>query len=169
MSLTRFEIETPLGQVTGLQSTKGLCRLVLGAKGVEAALEEWRLRFAPDENCAQGDPDARLQSALHGYFSGDKQTPVVPLDLRGSDFQKRVWQELMRVPFGSVVTYKQIAEGIASPRASQAVGGANGANPVPIFVPCHRVVSSKGLGGFSAPMEWKLGLLKLEGVCFDFG
>jgi O-6-methylguanine DNA methyltransferase len=169
MVLSRFELNTPLGPVTILQSNKGICRLVLGAGEVESLLKKWRLRFAPEESCVEGDPDSELSEALQVYFSGEKQTPTVRLDLRGSEFQKKVWQELLRIPFGHVVSYGQVAAGIGAPGASQAVGAANGANPVPILVPCHRVVSSKGLGGFSGPMEWKLGLLRLEGVCLDFG
>ncbi len=168
MVLHRFNLETPLGPVEVLQSGKGVCRLVLGNDNLEERLRTWRSKFAPDENCVEGEPDRGLREAFSAYFAGETTTPTVPLDLRGSDFQKRVWQELLRIPFGTVVPYKSVAEGIGSPGASQAVGAANGANPVPILVPCHRVISSKGLGGFSAPMEWKLGLLHLEGVCLEF-
>ncbi len=168
MVLHRYFLETPLGSVDVLQSDKGICRLLLGSEDAEQHLRKWRTRFAPDEICVEGDPDGLLQHALSAYFAGQKATPTVPLDLRGSEFQMKVWQELRRIPYGTVVPYKQVAQGIGSPGASQAVGAANGANPIPILVPCHRVVSARGLGGFSAPMEWKLGLLRLEGVCLEF-
>lgn len=168
MALHRYTLETPLGPVEVLQSEKGICRVLLGSEDVEQRLRKWRSRYAPDQNCLEGDPDGLLHDALCAYFAGEKATPTVPLDLRGSEFQKKVWQELLRIPFGSVVPYKHVAQGIGSPGASQAVGAANGANPIPILVPCHRVVSTTGLGGFSGPMEWKLGLLRLEGVCLEF-
>ncbi len=168
MTLLQFELATPLGPISVLKSDVGICRLVLAGEGSEESLVKWRTRFAPDEACAPGEPDGELERVLAAYFEGDANSPVVPLDLRGSDFQMRVWQELQRIPFGSVVPYKHVAAAIGSPGASQAVGAANGANPVPILVPCHRVVSSKGLGGFSGPMHWKVGLLALEGVCLDF-
>jgi O-6-methylguanine DNA methyltransferase len=81
-----------------------------------------------------------------------------------TDFQQRVWRQLVKIPKGRVTTYAQIAKALGKPRASRAVGNACGANPFPIVVPCHRVVASNGgLGGFSSGLAWKRKLLALEG------
>jgi O-6-methylguanine DNA methyltransferase len=88
-----------------------------------------------------------------------------PLDLcAGSEFQRRVWRALRRIPPGRTATYGQIAQAIGHPRAVRAVGGACGANPIPVLIPCHRVVAAGGgLGGFSGGLAWKRLLLAREG------
>jgi O-6-methylguanine DNA methyltransferase len=94
----------------------------------------------------------------------------LPVDLRGTPFQERVWSALRKVPRGQVRTYAGIAADIGSPRAMRAVGMANGSNPIAIVVPCHRVVSAGlGLGGYSSGIEMKKRLLALEGVRVDAG
>jgi len=84
--------------------------------------------------------------------------------ISGTDFQKSVWSELKKIPRGQTRTYGEIAEAIGRPRAVRAVGTACGANPVPLFIPCHRVVAQNGLGGFGAGLPWKILLLKTEGA-----
>ncbi len=83
--------------------------------------------------------------------------------LEGTDFQKAVWKELQKIPRGQTRTYGEIAKAIGRPNAVRAVGAACGANPVPLFIPCHRVVAQNGLGGFGAGLPWKKLLLELEG------
>jgi len=83
--------------------------------------------------------------------------------LEGTDFQKAVWNELKKIPRGQTRTYREVAKAIKNPKAMRAVGTACGANPVPLFIPCHRVVAQNGLGGFGAGLPWKNLLLKLEG------
>jgi len=85
---------------------------------------------------------------------------VVP---EGTAFQKAVWRELKKIPRGQTRTYGEVAKAIGRPKAVRAVGSACGANPVPLFIPCHRVVAQNGLGGFGAGLPWKKLLLKLEG------
>ena len=82
----------------------------------------------------------------------------------GTDFQKSVWRELKKIPRGQTRTYGEIASTIGKPKAARAVGAACGANPLPIFIPCHRVVAKNGLGGFGGGLPWKVLLLKMEGV-----
>ncbi|MEI8205314.1 MAG: methylated-DNA--[protein]-cysteine S-methyltransferase [Kiritimatiellales bacterium] len=82
----------------------------------------------------------------------------------GTDFQKSVWRELKKIPRGQTRTYGEIASAIGKPKAARAVGAACGANPLPIFIPCHRVVAKNGLGGFGGGLPWKVLLLKMEGV-----
>ena len=113
-----------------------------------------------------GEVPALYADPLRAYFSGEAIDPAtLPVDLRGTPFQLKVWQALRRVPRGAVRTYAGIASDIGSPRAMRAVGAANGANPVAIVVPCHRVVEAGlKLGGYSAGLDRKRHLLALEGV-----
>ena len=113
-------------------------------------------------------PDAVLREAIRqltGYFSGELRTFDLPIRLRGASFQLAVWRELLRIPFGEVRTYKQIAEAVGNPKAARAVGAANGRNPIAIIVPCHRVIASDGnLGGYAGGLWRKAWLLRHEGV-----
>ena len=105
------------------------------------------------------------------YFEGQSEGFAgVPLDLRGTEFQRRVWRALQRVPWGHLRTYGGIASDIGSPRAMRAVGQANHVNPLPIIVPCHRIVEAGyRLGGYGGGHERKRFLLALEGVQFHEG
>lgn len=101
---------------------------------------------------------------LAEYFEMKRKTFDIPLDLRGSDFQVRVWKELKKIPFGHTISYKTLAERLGDVKAVRAVGHANSVNPVPVIVPCHRVISNDGgLGGYSCGLEIKEKLLELEG------
>ena len=100
---------------------------------------------------------------LEEYFNCSRRSFDVPLDIRGTDFQKDVWNELLKIPFGRTVSYKYIARRLGDENAIRAVGRANGSNPIPIIIPCHRVISDDGtLGGYSGGLEIKRKLLKLE-------
>ncbi len=108
---------------------------------------------------------------LTRYFDGEPEDFAdLPLDLRGTEFQLRVWNALREIPWGQVRTYGGVAQEIHSPRAMRAVGQANHVNPVPIIVPCHRVVEAgHHLGGYGGGLERKQRLLELEGVRFHEG
>jgi methylated-DNA-[protein]-cysteine S-methyltransferase len=98
------------------------------------------------------------------YFKGNRKEFSVQLKLDGTDFQKKVWRELMTIPFGKTVSYRDIAKGIGNIKAVRAVGNANGKNKIPIIIPCHRVIASDGsMGGFSSGIWRKEWLLKHEG------
>jgi len=100
---------------------------------------------------------------LRSYFEGKLRVFNVPLELVGTDFQKRVWRALVTIPYGETRSYSQIAAQIGAPRAVRAVGAANGRNPIPIIVPCHRVIGASGkLVGFGGGLGWKRLLLDLE-------
>ncbi len=108
-----------------------------------------------------------LFSMFDRYFQGEKELfENISLDLKsGTEFQKSVWNQVQKIPYGQTVSYGQIAEKIGNNKAVRAVGAANGANPVPILIPCHRVVQSDGkLGGYGGGVEIKDALLRLEGV-----
>ena len=146
-------ILSPVGSLVLRASTKGLVSIDRG----KAAR-------------VKGEPEAERNVALAAreldeYFAGKRRKFTVPLDLHGTPFQLEVWRTLRRIPFGKAVSYGEEARMLGKPKAARAVGSANGRNPVPIIVPCHRVVASDGsLGGYSAGLPMKRKLLALEGV-----
>jgi methylated-DNA-[protein]-cysteine S-methyltransferase len=100
---------------------------------------------------------------LQSYFAGERKNFDLALILEGTDFQKRVWTALRKIPYGETISYKELAEMIGSPKAVRAVGAANGANPIPIIIPCHRVIGNDGsLTGFGGGLPLKKQLLELE-------
>jgi methylated-DNA-[protein]-cysteine S-methyltransferase len=102
---------------------------------------------------------------LSAYFDGSLRTFTIPLDMQGTDFQMRVWRQLETIAYGEIRSYSQVAEAIGAPRAVRAVGAANGANPIPIVVPCHRVIGANGkLVGYGGGLSLKKRLLALEGA-----
>lgn len=115
-------------------------------------------------------PSALLKESkdqLIRYFRGELNKFDLALDLSaGTDFQQSVWQALIEIPFGEVITYKELAARVSRPKAARAVGSANGANPLPIIIPCHRVVATQGLGGYAYGLEMKKELLALEQLEF---
>ncbi|GAA0812631.1 methylated-DNA--[protein]-cysteine S-methyltransferase [Colwellia asteriadis] len=110
----------------------------------------------------------RCKSQLTEYFAGTRQVFDLPLTPQGTDFQQSVWQCLTQIPFGEHCSYQDIAKKLGKPKASQAVGGANGRNPITLIVPCHRVIGASGaLTGYAGGIERKLWLLKHEGVSLN--
>ena len=108
-------------------------------------------------------PFAEARRQLNEYFAGERKTFELPLKLTGTEFQVRVLEELQRIPYGETQSYRDIAERIGRPKAVRAVGAANGRNPIPIIVPCHRVIGSHGeLTGFGGGLDTKEALLRLE-------
>lgn len=127
----------------------------------------WRLGSAMEwSRCEMGAGSDMLRAATaeaRDYFAGHRLSFDVPVELRGTSFQVRVWQELARIPFGMTRSYADIAELIGHPAAFRAVGNANGRNNLPLFVPCHRVLASGGkLGGFTGGIGLKKRLLEHE-------
>ncbi|MEN4929519.1 methylated-DNA--[protein]-cysteine S-methyltransferase [Erwinia billingiae] len=105
---------------------------------------------------------------LNEYFAGTRTTFTMTLDFVGTEFQKKVWQALVAIPFGETRSYADIAREIGNPKAVRAVGAANGKNPISIIAPCHRVIGSNGkLTGFAGGLEVKAFLLKIETVKQD--
>jgi methylated-DNA-[protein]-cysteine S-methyltransferase len=97
------------------------------------------------------------------YFAGERKIFSLKLSPQGTDFQKAVWSALQKIPYGETISYKQLAERIGKPKAVRAVGAANGANPIPIIIPCHRVIGHDGsLTGFGGGLPLKKRLLELE-------
>lgn len=122
----------------------------------------WNAEF--EEGTSAVIESARQQ--LDEYFAGKRQTFDIPLLFIGTDFQKTVWSELLKIPFGTSVSYGEVARRIGRPAAVRAVANANGANPMSIFVPCHRVIGSdRSLTGYGGGLGSKQRLLELEGFC----
>jgi methylated-DNA-[protein]-cysteine S-methyltransferase len=153
--------ESPVGPLLLAGSDQGL-KLVSFATGKHAAAidPEWK-----ENNSAF----TKVIAQLRAYFAGKRKTFELPLLFEGTDFQKRVWTALCSIPYGETISYKQLAERIGNPKAVRAVGAANGANPIPIIVPCHRVIGNDGsLTGFGGGLPLKKRLLELESRQLSF-
>ncbi|HET6955708.1 MAG TPA: methylated-DNA--[protein]-cysteine S-methyltransferase [Vicinamibacterales bacterium] len=173
MQLSRALIPTPLGDMLALSSDEGLCALefttVKGrARGEErlsrlqARLARW---FPPHEIVESETPViARARAWLTAYFAGTSaDLDGLRLDMRGAPFEKKVWTALCGIPPGQTTSYGAIAQALGSAGASRAVGAANGANPIAIVVPCHRVIGSNGsLTGYGGGLDRKTWLLDHE-------
>jgi len=103
---------------------------------------------------------------LDEYFAGERTTFDVAIELDGTEFQRAVWRELSKIPYGETISYGELARRVGRPKGPRAVGQANGKNPIAIIVPCHRVVASNGLGGYGGGLAMKRALLALEGVSY---
>src|SRR5262249_5514424 len=147
MQLRRSTISTPVGEMLALASDEGLCALEFIGPDKPMTRLEARLKrhFPPHEIVDRESPIiAGARRWLAAYFAGDSAGPGVILDMRGAAFEKRVWQALMRIPPGETTSYGALAKTLGSAGASRAVGAANGANPISIIVPCHRVIGASG-------------------------
>jgi AraC family transcriptional regulator of adaptative response/methylated-DNA-[protein]-cysteine methyltransferase len=157
-------LDTPMGLMLAAASNESLCQLEFADRqGLEKSYAEMRRRFAlpvvPGENAVL----KKLRQELQEYFNSDRREFTVPLDLRGTDFQQRVWRELQRIPFGKTASYETIAKKIGSPSSVRAVARANGTNRIYLLVPCHRVIAKDGtLSGYGGGVWRKRLLLDLE-------
>jgi methylated-DNA-[protein]-cysteine S-methyltransferase len=129
-----------------------------------------KMRHDPDPDWIYNErPFATARQQLAEYFAGDRKDFDLPLRLSGTEFQLRVLEELQQIPYGETRSYGDIAARIGRPKAMRAVGAANGRNPIPIIVPCHRVIGSGGsLTGFGGGLETKAELLRLEAENSEF-
>jgi methylated-DNA-[protein]-cysteine S-methyltransferase len=158
MSLTCRYMASPVGQL----------KLVAKSNNLVAILWENdrpnRIRLGPMSDDPNSEVLQRTEQQLNEYFAGTRTCFELDLDFSGTDFQKKVWQALLTIPFGETRTYSQIALQIGSPAAVRAVGAANGKNPISIIAPCHRVIGMSGeLTGFAGGLAAKELLLRLEG------
>ena len=160
------ELESPIGYVTIASTAKGICWIDFGKhKDTLPSLQRWAKRWANTDQfvLAQNELD-HVKHQLVEYFENKRESFDLPIDLYGTPFQKLVWQSLLTIPYGEVRSYKDIAIQISAPKAVRAIGGANHQNPVPIIVPCHRVIGTNGnLVGYGGGVEIKKFLLELEG------
>ncbi|HUB15790.1 MAG TPA: methylated-DNA--[protein]-cysteine S-methyltransferase [Acetobacteraceae bacterium] len=157
MSLACKTIESPVGKLKLVASNEGLVA-VLWQNDRPSRV---RLGELVENDCHPILLKAERQ--LGEYFAGKRKEFSVPLDMRGTPFQKNVWEALLAIPFGETRSYGQLAKQLGNPNATRAVGAANGRNPLSIIVPCHRVIGSTGkLTGFGGGLETKAHLLSLE-------
>lgn len=157
--------DSPLGELTVMVTPRGLVRLSYPGEGIPAQLEEIAERISPRILRAPERTD-EVRRQLDGYFAGTRHAFEVPIDWRlARGFAGDVLRATARIPFGAVSTYRDVAAGAGSPRAYRAAGNALGSNPIPIVVPCHRVLhAGGGLGGYTGGLDRKRFLLTLEGV-----
>ena len=142
-------IQSPMGSLTLFAQDNRLTALVFGDFGGYDHLPLFEM--------------ARRQ--LEEYFAGYRRNFDLPLDPGGTDFQRWVWRALLDIPYGKAISYRELARRVDRPKGFQAVGQANGKNPLPILIPCHRVIGADGsLGGYSAGLDRKRFLLDLEGI-----
>src|SRR5262245_46053993 len=148
-------IESPLGRMLVAGDGQFVTGLFMPRhKGQSGPDAEWQHSDAPF---------AAVRQQLGEYFAGERQQFDVPLKLNGTPFQQRVWQALVQIPFNTTITYSQLAQRVAQPTASRAVGHANGRNPISILVPCHRVIGANGgLRGYAGGIDIKRWLLAFE-------
>ena len=147
--------DSPVGALLLVARTEGLAEIHFPSRGRRAnAKSDWI-----EEDSALAEPAGQLRA----YFSGELESFDLPLAPQGTLFQQKVWAELSRIPYGETVSYGELARRIGNPQASRAVGLANGSNPIPIIIPCHRVIGSNGkLTGYGGGLAIKEKLLALE-------
>jgi methylated-DNA-[protein]-cysteine S-methyltransferase len=160
MAMFCTRLSSPVGQL-----------LLTGSKTALTAVYFPTSRHGPrglDGSASEVVEGARRQ--LQEYFAGARTTFDVPLDPVGSAFERRVWDALRAIPYGTTVGYGELARRLGDPRASRAVGAANGRNPIPIIVPCHRVIGARGeLTGYGGGLDRKRWLLEHEGALLTLG
>jgi O-6-methylguanine DNA methyltransferase len=166
MHLVQSFIETPVATMRAISLGDRLCSLEFFSKGRMARLDARLARWFKDAEVLDGTSPAIDQTRewLRRYFAGESaDISRFELEMRGAPFEVRVWDALRRIPTGTTTTYGAIARELGSPSASRAVGMANGANPIAIIVPCHRVIGSNGtLTGYGGGLETKSWLLNHE-------
>lgn len=157
MSLSSTRIPSPVGELTLVASDAGLVAVLWEHDDCD------RVRLGERVEDDRHPVLIAAAEQLGAYFAGKRTAFDLPLDFRGTHFQKRVWAALLTIPFGETRSYGEIARAIGQPTASRAVGAANGRNPISIIAPCHRVIGANGLlTGFAGGIEAKRLLLALE-------
>lgn len=156
-------MDTPIGPL-GLAAEDGVLVAVTFDGG--APLREWAARVLGPCALHEVEDPAGVTGPVRHFFAGEVDALAsVPVRLHGTEFQRRTWEALRRIPPGKTWSYRRLAEEIGDPRATRAVGAANGQNPIPVVVPCHRVIGTSGhLTGFGGGLERKRWLLQHEGA-----
>jgi AraC family transcriptional regulator of adaptative response/methylated-DNA-[protein]-cysteine methyltransferase len=163
MEITYTTGDCLLGKFLVATTRKGICMIAIGKS--DAELEQRLFDSFPDADIDRNDRSlSGTRRIVERRISGKDLGKKLPLDLHGTPFQVAVWKEMLRIPAGRTKSYAEVAKAIGRPSAYRAVAQACGANPVPVVVPCHRVVASNGLGGYTGGIERKVHLLEVEGV-----
>jgi methylated-DNA-[protein]-cysteine S-methyltransferase len=157
MSLSFKTVASPIGSLKLVASSDGLVAILWENDNPR------RVRLSEQSEVPDQSILVRTENELNEYFAGKRDAFTVPLDMRGTRFQKQVWEALLAIPFGETRTYGRLAAQLGNPKATRAVGAANGRNPIAILVPCHRVIGFSGkLTGFAGGLDAKAHLLELE-------
>jgi len=167
-TITLESLTTPFGPILVAVDAGGrLCAVEFWND--EAEMRALLRRFHGAAHATFGKIAVPIRQAFERYFSGEREAlKAVPWTTGGTEFQRKVWQALTTIPVGETWSYAQLAAAIGKPKAVRAVGLANGANPIPIVVPCHRVIGANGsLTGFGGGLERKRWLLRHEGAAFN--
>lgn len=160
-------MHSPLGDLTLVKSQKGLSFIAFGSSKETICHIQRKLRAQQirDELILSENDFANEQEQLDQYFAGERKTFDLETNMHGTPFQKMVWNEVAAIPYGETRSYKEIAKAIGAPKAVRAIGGANNQNPLPLIIPCHRVIGSNGsLVGYGGGIDKKEYLLELEGT-----
>ena len=164
------KVNTPIGAFGAVFTQRGLSLLLFPTQEL-ALCTAWARRWEPQARTTPGGNNphvAQLEEELPAYFAGELREFSTPLDMRGTPFQLKVWNEVYGVGYSQMRSYRDIAHAIGQPSAVRAVGAANGANPIPVIVPCHRIIGSDGkLVGYGGGLAMKRRLLELEGAMFS--
>lgn len=164
MNINYAYIDTPLGKMIACATSNGVCLLGFDhLNDLNKQLERIEKSFKTPPTTQSNTHLILLEKELQEYFRGNLKTFTVPLDMIGTDFQKLVWNQLLKIPYGKTVSYRQQANAIGNPQSVRAVANANGMNKIAIVVPCHRVIGSNGtLTGYAGGLDKKRWLLNLE-------
>ena len=163
VSWTSFD--SNVGTIYLASTSRGVCKITIPAGGKRDFMQWLNRTFASAEIVESQSQNRQMITEINRYLDRKLVTFHARLDLIGTDFQKRVWKELMNVRYGQTITYRDLARKLGSSGAAQAVGRANADNPIPIVIPCHRVLGSDGgLCGYAAGIKTKEFLLRLEGA-----
>lgn len=164
VAIALSELQTPIGPMVAGAVPNGVCLLEFGSRDAMPAGMAALKRHLGEETVFDAHPHvSALAHEIEAYFAGVLKRFTVPLVYPGSRFQVRVWNELLRIPYGETRSYQQLAVALGLPGGSRAVGRANGTNRIAIVIPCHRVVNANGgLGGYGGGLDRKRRLLALE-------
>jgi len=164
MQISRKTIQTPLGEMIACAVDEGICLLEFtDRKNIDKQLKSLSKSLNAEIEEGNHIHFEQLESELKEYFEGKRTNFEVPLFIKGTEFQQKVWQLLREIPMGEIRTYKQQSEFLGNPKAIRAVGTANGINKIAILIPCHRVIGSNGeLVGYAGGIWRKQKLLELE-------
>jgi len=157
------EFDAPAGRMRVASSDRGLVYVALPRQSGRG-FEGWLRRHAPDAQCQEAwAPNRDAVTQICEFLEGKRRAFDLELDLRATSFQQEVYDALLAIPYGETRSYADVARQVGRPRAVRAVGSANGSNPLPLVVPCHRVVQSGGkLGGYGGGLPLKKRLLAME-------
>lgn len=170
MATTFTRFPSPIGELVLAVSDAALKGVFFPLPRNRVTPEE-RPEWVQDDGCGPaGALLAQVRRQLTEYFDGTRTSFDLPLDADGSAFERSVWNLLRTIPYGATTSYGELARRLGDPRATRAVGAANGKNPIPIIVPCHRVVGARGeLTGFGGGLDRKRWLLEHEGALLTLG